>query len=224
MQLMGQIVIPKMNYIRRWVIPMLAAYHLNLLFLGLLFIAIALPPSIWIYWRFLKRKTDISKGRRARLLIAIAALTIWLTNSVVPICYGDGKTWDIRLESGYILYHHGVICTWASMKNVYFYHYAHGFAFSHQDFGFDTLMPNDNSLAVSAVSLVPFFKVYAGRNSSVVGLAFHIPLWPFLGIPIAAFIVEEFRYRRRARTGKCLECGYDLRGSASTCPECGRKF
>ena len=49
-----------------------------------------------------------------------------------------------------------------------------------------------------------------------------------LAYPAAVFavlpLVWSQRFLRRARRrkqGRCLTCGYDLRGSAGTCPECG---
>ena len=219
-----------MDGMPQWVIPMLATYYLNQLSLGLLFIAIALPPSIWIYWRFFKRKTDISKGRRNRFLMATAALSIWLANSVVPICYGDGRSWSIRLEAGYILFHSGHIVTHIGAANIHTFEYAWGLEFERQDSGFDVLMMAKNKAHFVMLALIPYIRHYPDvthypvLSGSNPGLAGQIPLWPLFGIPIAAFFVEEFRYRRFRRNGNCLGCGYDLRGSGSTCPECGRNF
>ena len=42
----------------------------------------------------------------------------------------------------------------------------------------------------------------------------------FLVIPIA-WSARHRRDRRRARTGACAVCGYDLRATPGRCPECG---
>ncbi len=48
-----------------------------------------------------------------------------------------------------------------------------------------------------------------------------IPLWlPFLLAAIPTAILWH-RDRRTAKPGGCLTCGYDLRASKKTCPECG---
>ena len=53
---------------------------------------------------------------------------------------------------------------------------------------------------------------------------FAIPLWvPGLmaagGLAVALAI--NARRRRRVAAGRCVRCGYDLRGSPDRCPECG---
>lgn len=59
-----------------------------------------------------------------------------------------------------------------------------------------------------------------GARSRVIGVpsALVLPL-------LALFPVRHFRrcavVRRRARSGLCLECGYDLRSTPQRCPECG---
>ena len=51
-----------------------------------------------------------------------------------------------------------------------------------------------------------------------------IPLW----IPLVVFAAVEcfFRYIYKCnRHGRCIECGYDLRGQLEPrCPECGKDF
>lgn len=53
-----------------------------------------------------------------------------------------------------------------------------------------------------------------------------IPFWA-LCLPLlvaAAWGVAAWRRQReRERPGRCRKCGYDLRGSTGTCPECGNR-
>jgi hypothetical protein len=60
----------------------------------------------------------------------------------------------------------------------------------------------------------------AGKWCSVVG----VPHWIFLPLglwPVIGWCVRRGRIWRRSRRGCCLTCGYDLRGIAGRCPECG---
>jgi hypothetical protein len=50
------------------------------------------------------------------------------------------------------------------------------------------------------------------------------PIWPIavlIAIPPLMWLRRLRRLRYRTRRGLCLACGYDLRGSAERCPECG---
>lgn len=55
-----------------------------------------------------------------------------------------------------------------------------------------------------------------------------VPYWLAIGVLLAPSLrwlwvrARRARVRRqRGRRGLCLECGYDLRASGETCPECG---
>jgi hypothetical protein len=51
-----------------------------------------------------------------------------------------------------------------------------------------------------------------------------IPLWAFgiiFGALPAKWTFSYWRRRQRKLNGRCIECGYDLRMSATRCPECG---
>src|SRR5688500_16555317 len=51
-----------------------------------------------------------------------------------------------------------------------------------------------------------------------------VPIWPLallLAIPPTLSLKRHLRSRRDAATGRCAQCGYDLRPSHTRCPECG---
>jgi hypothetical protein len=51
-----------------------------------------------------------------------------------------------------------------------------------------------------------------------------LPLWVFAAMCLIApahWVLLRRRDRRRRRESRCVDCGYDLRGSPGRCPECG---
>ncbi|HEY2589294.1 MAG TPA: hypothetical protein VGI81_26350 [Tepidisphaeraceae bacterium] len=66
------------------------------------------------------------------------------------------------------------------------------------------------------------FNAHAPRGA-MIGLAGTLPfLWAAFNSTSVLTLPGRLRDRRRARTGRCLGCGYDLRGCPSDrCPECG---
>lgn len=57
--------------------------------------------------------------------------------------------------------------------------------------------------------------------------SFTVPSWAVLAfvsasaVPPAVLLLLRWKTESRRRKGLCLKCGYDLRASASRCPECG---
>jgi hypothetical protein len=66
--------------------------------------------------------------------------------------------------------------------------------------------------------VTPVARMYSSQDELVIPLAYPVAT---LGIFPALVASRAFRRRRRRRAGLCTRCGYDLRGSGATCPECG---
>ena len=71
------------------------------------------------------------------------------------------------------------------------------------------------------------FWVKWQHTPSVVRREVIVPYWALAvatGVLPTAWLVRRRRQRlrrRRAKAGLCVNCGYDLRASGTTCPECG---
>ena len=50
---------------------------------------------------------------------------------------------------------------------------------------------------------------------------FYVPFWLLLTLAAIPTAVLWHRDRRMVKPGYCHQCGYDLRASKKTCPECG---
>lgn len=54
------------------------------------------------------------------------------------------------------------------------------------------------------------------------GVVLHyLSIWVALGFFHYVLKQEETQRKRRKKRGECVECGYDLRATPDTCPECG---
>src|SRR4051812_19283784 len=64
------------------------------------------------------------------------------------------------------------------------------------------------------------FQYVAGSQQSVFSMpVLVLAIVPLIGMAMGYTLI--YRQRRRARTGCCVVCGYDLRHSSERCPECG---
>jgi len=68
---------------------------------------------------------------------------------------------------------------------------------------------------------------YGGKGSTEWGMSILLPYWLLAcsaagSAPALLMISRRLHRRSRRRAGRCVRCGYDLRGNVSgVCPECG---
>src|SRR5688500_10428361 len=77
----------------------------------------------------------------------------------------------------------------------------------------DALMLGGLAIQTYGVIARVYVLALVGALVAVAGMAMH---------GMAAH--RERRRRKRFFAGRCVDCGYDLRGSRGQCPECGRRF
>jgi len=73
-----------------------------------------------------------------------------------------------------------------------------------------------------------FWVTTSDDDGRLDSLSMSVPLWAVSVILLLQPVLVGYRLavrKHRARTGKCVGCGYDLRGNVSKrCPECGRTY
>ena len=151
------------------------------------------------------------------LLVCAAVVALWVRSYVVGdgVGYDEGGTWS-RL----VLFHSSMGRTWAAVGTAWSEH--------SRDRGWFHSATPAKPLVIwnTDQPLWEPLGIAGGRADSAVFDSFEValPHWLLvLGIgalPGWRFIRRGIQRSRRGR-GLCPQCGYDLRASASGCPECG---
>ena len=84
----------------------------------------------------------------------------------------------------------------------------------------------DDSLTIGAARQVPHVGRFAFPLPEVFrlgqyGFMVTVPFWLLLTLVAIPTAILWHRDRRTVKPGCCRQCGYDLRASKKTCPECG---
>lgn len=184
----------------------------------LVWIIIALPAvllSILLYWRFLMPRAVRSHRQRRRRIVAGIAAGAWLANFVWPVCYGDGKSYDIKVCVGLLQFHGGAIVTGGSLVSCSYYEFVDGLCLSHGEYFSFATRSETAAFMPWSMELLPMYRDLGS------GFAWHIPLWPLFAMPIACWLVEGRRCQRTVKHNLCANCRYNLTGVSRRCPECG---
>ena len=153
------------------------------------------------------------------LLICLATAVMWIRSCFV----GDNWVWyerecqncynTIRSGRGWIRY------GWADMSMM---------TGKNPPPGHFTLKPAEalyplNATAQFNHTLLGYRYSKYGATGLVLDIAYAIPFALMAVLP-SIWLLSSRRQRSRSRLGLCRVCGYDLRASASRCPECGTSF
>lgn len=86
--------------------------------------------------------------------------------------------------------------------------------------------------AATGVSITDAFfprlsGIVASRNNYLRLIGVAVPYWTACGGSVLVLMLSllplqtQMRFQSRRRSGRCTNCGYDLRASQTLCPECG---
>ena len=138
------------------------------------------------------------------LLPCVAVLALWVRSSwwTDAAWYGaERSTFGVNSEAGRVL------LVWA--KGPF------------PPLGFAAHSGPHRSPAWHHVKHVVVFRAFASGDRS---WAVQVPHWALAAAALAPVLWLRRRRRRRLRlAGCCTACGYDLRATPDTCPECGKR-
>lgn len=189
----------------------------NWSYVGACFVAYVIPSILLIIW--LRRRQPLKKGKRIRRkdVIApyfcfglVAALYLFIFMGFLMrqsdgwvYRAGEGVVYLGFMASGVILPAAIIVAIWTCIRLRRLETFALWFA-----------------LVCTLVAKVHFDIFGGGIETDTAMLLLALVPLPVL----ASFARTTYRYRqqlRRMRAGFCFECGYDLRESEMSCPECG---
>lgn len=102
-----------------------------------------------------------------------------------------------------------------------------GFRYEHKQWLWE-MQTSGNWTGIAGRPITTGDPAYQSAPNLVDERSISVPLWPALALLLWAPAIKGWRRvrsfrrgRRRALSGRCPHCGYDLRAAKDRCPECG---
>ena len=81
---------------------------------------------------------------------------------------------------------------------------------------------SENNMIVREYLPVLVFSTLVTLAAKILGVGWAVLTFVLIGTLLLAYTaIRQKRRKKRSSSGLCSNCGYDLRGSGATCPECG---